>query len=62
VPEVGEFVSLCVQFRNVMLPHISLHILQLGRVMVFGDVIHVTWCMGFGVGEENVASSYLIAL
>jgi hypothetical protein len=60
VPEVGEFVSLCVQFRNVRLPKISLHIFQLGSVMVFGDVIHVTWWMGFGVGEENAASSCLI--
>jgi hypothetical protein len=51
----------CGQFRNVRLPHISLHILQLGRVMVFSDVIHVTWCMGFGVGEENAVSSCLIA-
>ena len=60
MPEFGEFVSLCVQLRNVRLPHISLHILQMGRVMVFGDVMHVIWCVGFSVGEENAVSSCLI--
>ena len=56
MPEFGEFVSLCVQLRIVRLPHISLHILQMGRVVVFGDVI---WCMGFSIGEENAMSSCL---
>jgi len=56
VPEFGEFVLLCVQLRIARLPHISLLILQMGRVTVFGDVI---WCMGFSVGEENVMSSCL---
>jgi len=59
VPEYGEFVSLCVQLRIVRLPHISLHILQMGRVTVFRDVIHVIWCMGFSIGEENAMSSCL---
>ena len=60
MPEFGEFFSLCVQLRNVRLPHISLHILQMGRVVVFGDVIRVIWCVGFSVGEENAVSSCLI--
>jgi hypothetical protein len=40
-----------VQLRNMWLPQISVHIFQMGRLMVFWDVSH---------GEEHAVSSLLI--